>query len=475
MRQPRRHRPQSPARFLPLFLLAATALFPGADRADEPDAPNRDYSLQNLRTHLWFDVDHRQVRGEVTEGVSILRDHVSNLKFDSVGLAIAAVTVDGAPAKFSTTPKDLVVSLGGPAKLGDRHEVFIQYAGQPKAGLYFILPDEHYPLQPHEIWTQGEAEDTRYYIPLYDYPNDRTTSEMLLTVPTAWITISNGRLVSVHDESNGMRTWDWKESQPISTYLISAIAGDFVERDDTWRGIPLRFVVPLGKDATIEPSFARTKRMLDAFSDKLGVPFPWEQYAQTSVDDFTEGGMENASATTLPASGLIDPRMAVEYHIGADDTQSHELAHQWFGDLVTCKDWANLWLNEGFATYFQHYWLELRYNTDESDYGFWRDQRSWFRQTRLYPVPIVDHSFTDSTEYAGNIYTKGGWVLKMLRHTLGDDEFFRSLHRYLEDNRGKNVVTADLQKSIEEATGASVDPFFRQWVYRAGAPRFDVG
>ena len=469
-----RRRPQFPAQFLFFFLLVAVLFSAAASRADRPYAPSRDYDLQNVRTHLWFDLDRRQVKGEVTETVALLRDGAADLKFDSVGLAIAAVTLDGKPAKFSTGSAQLSVSLEGPGKRGDQHVVFIRYQGQPKAGLYFILPDKYYPHQPQEIWTQGEAEDTHYYIPIYDYPNDRTTSEMLLTVPSAWITVSNGHLVSVHDDPDGMRTWDWKESQPISTYLISAIAGDFVEHDDSWHGVTLRYVVPRGYAADIDPSFGRTKQMLEAFSSRLGVPFPWEQYAQTSVDDFTAGGMENASATTLPVSSLVDPRLANEYRVGGDDAQSHELAHQWFGDLVTCKDWANLWLNEGFATYFQHYWLESHYGSDESAYAFWREQRQWFRDTRLYPVPIVDRNFTDSTEYAGNIYSKAGWVVKMLRTTLGDAAFFRAMHQYLEENSGKNVVTADLQKSVEHATGTSVDRFFLQWVYRAGAPRFDV-
>src|ERR1700689_1802117 len=268
-------------------LLLLALVIPLAGRADEPYARSRDYDLQDIRTHLWFDLEQRQVRGEVTESISALRDNVSELKFDSVGLTIDGVAVDGRVAKFSLTPADLVVTLERPAVRGEHHEILIHYHGQPKKGLYFVLPDKNYPQQPREIWTQGEAEDTRYYIPLYDYPNDRTTSEMLLTVPASWITVSNGRLWGVGDEPNGMRTWPWKESQPISTYLISAVAGDFVERDDTWRGIPLRYVVPRGKEADIDPSFSRTKQMLDTFSDKLGVPFPWEQYAQTSVDEFT--------------------------------------------------------------------------------------------------------------------------------------------------------------------------------------------
>jgi aminopeptidase N len=455
-----------------LALLAI--IFAHTCRADQPYAPSRNYALQDIRTHLWFDLDRREVHGEVIESVSALRNDVSELSLDSVDLKIESVQVDGKAAKFAIDPKKLVVLLDRPANRGDHHEISIRYEGQPKKGLYFVLPDRNYPRQPSEIWTQGEAEDTRYYIPVYDYPNNRTTSEMILTVPASWITVSNGRLVGVKDEADGMKTWDWKESEPIATYLISAVAGDFVEKDDSWHGLTLRYVVPRGKESTIDPTFERTKEMLDLFSSKLGVPYPWVQYAQTSVDDFVEGGMENASATTLAVDNLVSPKLAKEERIGTDDVNSHELAHQWFGDLVTCKDWANLWLNEGFATYFEHYWMEQHYGADDAAYEFWEDQNAWFRQPRFFRVPIVNRHFDDSTEYEGNVYNKSAWVLRMLREKLGDDDFFRSLHDYLETNRGQNVVTADLQKAIEQATSINVDRFFHQWVYRAGAPEFEV-
>jgi len=442
--------------------------------ADEPYARSKDYDLRDIRAHLWFDLDQRGIRGEVTEEIAALRDDVADLKLDSLGLAIESVTVDGKAAKFSTTASDLLISLARPAKRGEQHELFIRYEGHPKKGLYFILPDHNYPGQPQEVWTQGEAEDTRNYIPLYDYPNDRLTSEMLLTVPANWITISNGSLLSVKAEPDGTKTWDWKQSEPLSSYLISAIAGDFVEKEDSWRGIPLRYVVPRGQESKIDTSFSHTKEMLDLFSDKLGVAYPWSQYSQTFVDDFVEGGMENTSATTLTVRELVNPALASENRTGADFVESHELSHQWFGDLVTCKDWANLWLNEGFATYFEHYWTEQHYGADEAAYEFWREQGRWFREKRLYTIPIVYHNFSDSDENAGNIYTKGGWVLKMLRQKLGDVDFFRALHGYLETNRGQNVVTADLEKAIEQATAVDTDKFFHQWVYRAGAPQFQV-
>ena len=455
-------------------LIAATLGISAGALGDEPYARSRDYDLQDLRTHLWFDLEQRGIRGEVTEQIAALRDNLSELKFDSVDLEIERVTVDGKPAQFMTGPKQLIVTLEHPAQRGERHEVFIRYAGHPKAGLYFILPAKNYPQQPKEIWTQGEAEDTRYYIPIYDYPNDRFTSEMVITVPAAWITISNGRLLGVKDESDGTKTWDWKQSEPLSSYLITVVAGEFVERQDSWHGIPLRFVVPRGEESTIDPTFAGTKEMLELFSSKLRVPYPWAQYAQTSVDDFTEGGMENTSATTLNVRYLVEPALAPEEYMGSDLVTSHELSHQWFGDLVTCKDWANLWLNEGFATFFEHYWAEQHYGTDDAEYEFWRGQREWFADKRSFPVPIVHRDFTDSTEYEGNTYDKAGWVLRMLREKLGDDDFFRSLHNYLETNRGQNVVTADLAKAIEQTTAINTDQFFHQWVYRAGAPQFEV-
>jgi len=457
------------------ILLLGLLAISGAVRADDPFARSKDYDLQNVRTHLWFDIQKKSFRGEVTHTLAMVRDGVTQIKFDSADLKIQNVTLDGKEAKSSTTDKELLVSLGKPSKRGDHHEVFIKYEGQnPKKGLYFVLPDENYPKRPIEIWSQGESEDTHYYIPIYDYPDDRTTSEMLLTVPASWMTISNGQLVGTKDEANGMKTWDWKQSETLSTYLITVVAGEFVEKKDTWRGVTVRYVVPRGEESKIESTFARTKGMLDAFSDALDVRYPWAQYAQTSVNDFVVGGMENTSATTLTTRGLVNPKLAAEELTGSDRLDSHELAHQWFGDLVTCKDWADIWLNEGFATYFEHFWTEKKYGADEAAYEFWRDQNGWFRNPRQYSTPIISRELTDELENSGNIYTKGGWVLKMLRTKLGDQDFFRGLHHYLEVNRGQNVVTADLQKAIEQSTSANVDKFFYQWIYRAGAPKYDV-
>ena len=192
------------------------------------------------------------------------------------------------------------------------------------------------------------------------------------------------------------------------------------------------------------------------------------------VDDFVAGGMENSSATTNTSSSLRNPKLVPEYPTDEDPLISHELGHQWFGDLVTTKDWANIWLNEGFATFMEYLWIESHFGKDQADYERWQTARNWFAMKNLYAKPIVRHDFDDSSEFDGNAYDKGGWVLYMLRHQLGDEAFYAGLKHYLEVNRGKNVVTADLTKAIEEATHTNVDQFFDQWIYGAGAPKLEV-
>jgi aminopeptidase N len=443
-------------------------------QADEPYSRTRDYDLQHSKIALRFDVEQRKVFGDVTHSLSILHDHISKVAFDSVGLTIQSVTVNKSPAKFETTDSKLLVPLPAMSHPGDKYEIEIRYEGKPSKGLYFILPDKDYPDRPIQIWSQGESEDTRYYLPTYDYPNDRLTTETILTVPASWLTISNGKLVNVSDAGKSLKTWTWRESQPSSTYLITVVAGEFDEVKQSLRGLPVNYYAPKGRGDRLLPNYERTPAMIDLFDKKIGVDFAWEKYSQAMVDDFVAGGMENSSATTNTSSSLRSPKLIPEFPADEDDLISHELAHQWFGDLVTCKDWGDIWLNEGFATFFETVWMESYYPKDQAEYNSWSAAREWFGMPELYQKPIVRFDFDDSSEFDGNAYTKGGWVLYMLRHQIGDDNFWRSLRHYLEVNRGKNVVTSDLTKAIEETTHVSVDRFFHQWVYGAGAPKFDL-
>ena len=454
-----------------VVVMVCSALFV---RADEPYARSRNYDLQHSRVALRFDLEQKKVIGNVTHTVSLLREGLEKVSFDSVGLQIQSVTVNKNTAKFTTTDKKLIVDLPKAGKAGEKYEVEIKYEGKPTKGLYFILPDKDYPNRPKQIWTQGESEDTRYYLPTYDYPNDRLTTETILTVPADWLTVSNGKLISTTAAGGGMKTWTWRESEPSSTYLFTVVAGEFAEVKDTWRNKPVTYYAPKDRGERLAVNYGRTPGMIEFFSKRLGVDYPWEKYAQSMVDDFVAGGMENSSATTNTVASLRNPQLVAEYPTDEDPLISHELGHQWFGDLVTTKDWGNIWLNEGFATFMEYMWMEEHFGKDQADYDRWETGRQWFQMHNLFAKPIVRHDFDDSSEFNGNAYAKGGFVLYMLRHELGEDTFYAGLKHYLEANRGKNVMTADLIKAIEEATHTNVDQFFDQWIYGAGAPKFEI-
>jgi len=460
---------------LALAAVAGMAIASTHSRADEPYARNRDYDLQHSRIALRFDLEQKKVIGAVTHTLAILREGTAKITFDSVGLNIQSVTVNKAPAKFESAASKLIVTLPAAAQSGEKFDVDIRYEGKPAKGLYFILPDKDYPNRPKQIWSQGESEDTRYYLPTYDYPNDRLTTETILTVPASWITVANGKLISVAKAGDDLKTWTWRESLPSSTYLITVVAGEFDEVKQAWHGLPVTYYAPKGRGDRLLPNYERTPAMMELFSKKLGVDYPWEKYAQTMVDDFVAGGMENSSATTNTSSSLRNAKLIPEFPGDEDPLISHELAHQWFGDLVTCNDWGNIWLNEGFATFFEMLWSESHYPKEQADYERWTAVQEWLGDSGLFAKPIVRHDFDDSSEFDDNAYGKGGLVLYMLRRQIGEDAFYRGLRHYLEVYRGRNVVTADLIKSIEEANHIDVQQFFDEWIYGAGAPKFEVG
>ncbi|MCX5745432.1 MAG: M1 family metallopeptidase [Proteobacteria bacterium] len=433
--------------------------------------PDRVVDIQHLALVLEVDPKAKRVSGTVTLRAQVIDPTARALELDAVELEIASVVVDGIAAAFRHDGKKLVVEL---TPGGGERSIAIAYRGSPRRGLYFIAPDEGYPDKPTQVWTQGQDEDSRFWFPCFDAPNEKATSEVTVTVPANLFALSNGTLVSDHTEGD-QRTLHWRLDVPHSCYLVTLAIGDFAAIETTWRDVPVVYYVQRGLEAACERTLARTPRMLELFSNQFGVPYPYPRYAQVFVADFIFGGMENTSATTLTDTVLMDERAALDYDI--DALVAHELAHQWFGDLVTCRDWGEGWLNEGFATYAEYLWREAYEGRDAADLELEEWAESYFGEdsgryrrtiaTKLYdePIDIFDH----------HLYEKGGRVLHMLRHYLGDDAFFASLRHYLTKHRLGSVESRDLARAFEDATGKNVDWFFSQWVIDgAGHPELDV-
>ncbi|PYO99658.1 MAG: hypothetical protein DMD60_01175 [Gemmatimonadetes bacterium] len=434
--------------------------------ANDSYTRSHDYDLVHQRIEVRnFDWDSTSLDGRVTTTLVALRPGLDSVILDAGrGLAVTRVVdARGTILKSAAHGDTLVVYPARPVAFHDTLRFAIDYHARIDngRGLTFIEPEgrEH---RPQQIWSQGEDENNHFWFPTYDFPNDKMTWELAATVPRQYSVVSNGRLVADRRNPDGTHTVTWRQDPRSATYLVSLIVAPVIRLADTWRGVPVDYYVYRADSSRARRLFGVTPDMMEVYSRLTGVRYPWAKYAQTTVADFF-GGMENVSATTL-IDWLPDERAYLDRPWYQWILIPHELAHQWFGDLVTCKDWANLWLNEGFATYFETLWEEHQYGADEAAYSLWQNRNSWMNNQRLYPVPMVNRNFKDATEYAGNIYGKGGWVLHMLRQQLGDAEFYRAMKHYLETNRGQNVVTADLVKAIEQATATNVDQFFDQWV-----------
>src|SRR5690606_27078286 len=441
-------------------------------------SPDRVCDIRHIKIDVELDTDARRITGTCTLTLSPVVSGRTWLRLGPVELDIAPARRAGERPEHRHDGKVLQVDLGE-VREGQAFDLEVDYSGQPRRGIYFIGPDEAYPDKPTQVWTQGQDEDSRFWFPCFDAPSEKATSEVIATVPARFFALSNGTLVS--DTSEGdRRRWHWRFDTPHSCYLITLAAGELSELRDEWAGpdgpVEVTYYVAPGREEDARRTLGRTPEMLSLFSRLFGVPYPYEKYAQVCVADFIFGGMENTTATTLTDVVLYDERAALDFD--ADALVAHELAHQWFGDLLTCRSWGEGWLNEGFATYAEYLWREAHEGRDAADHELdeWAEQyfgedSSRYRRivaTNVYdePIEIFDH----------HLYEKGGRVLHMLRHLLGDEPFFRAIKHYLEKHRLGSVETRDLARAVEEATGRRLDWFFDQWIVRgAGHPELQVG
>ncbi len=434
------------------------------------------YDVQHYKIELKVDDKTAEVWGRATVTLTLTEDKKDSVAFDASELKFKIVTVAGAPVVFKVKDGRLIAPLGRLAARGEPVTITAEYTFTPRHGLFRITPDEGYPQKPWMVWTQGETEYNRHWFPCWDSPNDKATSEVVATVRAPFTTIANGALVD-QKEKDGWRTYTWKQEQPHSSYLVSFIAGDFEifeEQVELARGkVPLMVAVAKGRydAADVKRTFAKTAAMVKFFSEKTGVDYPWAKYAQTCVYDFIWGGMENTSCTTLHQYTVIPAKLAQDRD--SDGLISHELAHQWFGDLVTCQTWSETWLNEGFATYASALWIEHEQGAEA-----YADTMAGMFAGALggdYQRPIVTDRYTDPLDmFDGHSYGKGACVLHMLRSIVGDVVFWKGIHLYLENGSFKNVRTRDLQGAMEHVYGEPLDWFFDQWLFKAAYPEFEV-
>lgn len=448
---------------------------------------DRTYDVQHLKLDIAFDHAEGLVMGTATTTLTPINDGLARVVLDAVDLSIESVSLavsvevevasreGNRPLTYTVENGQLIIDLDKPYSSGESITLQVAYHARPRLGLYFVRPDEAYPDKPWQIWSQGEMEENSHWFPCYDYPNDRMTTELIVTVPDSQMAISNGELLEIRwNENEGTATYHWRENIPHVTYLISVVVGRFVEVRDEWDGIPVLYYVESRDSNKVERSFARTPDMIDFYSEVIGIRYPYEKYAQTTITDFMWGGMENVSATTLKRETLHDERAGLD--ISSDGLVAHELAHQWWGDLLTTKNWNHIWLNEAFATYFEALYVEYDKGQREFILELGKNRQTYFKEDAYqYRRPIVTNRYEDPEEmFDSHSYEKGALVLHMLRNLLGDELWWKAIRHYARTHAGQTVETNDFKQAIEDATGRSLEWFFDQWVYRGGHPEYEV-
>jgi len=445
--------------------------------------PDHDFDTRHIALDLRFDWDKEEAIATETFIFSPLVRDLRLLQLDAASMSFSSVKLPNGTAlkyEFDEKAQKLRITLDRPYQLKEVVTVVIAYHTRqpPKGmrsingggGLTFIKPTADDPRRPKQIWSQGESEYNHYWFPCFDHPNDFFTSEVSATVPKPLSVVSNGKLVETKENADGTRTFHWKIEAPHASYLSSIIVSDYVPIVGSYAGIPVVTNVYPSEFEEGKITAARLPEMVKFFSEVTGVKYPYEKYAQSVARDFN-GGMENISATTQYDVMIHDARTELDQT--SDSLESHELAHMWFGDYITCRNWSDIWLNESFATYFQALWDEHSLGLDDFLYVDVKgDQDQYFNawaQGSRRPI-VTKHYANPDAVFDTYAYPRGGAVLHMLRTYLGEENWWRSINHYLTKYAHQPVETAQFRIAIEEATGQSMDWFFDEWVYKMGHP-----
>lgn len=402
---------------------------------------------------------------------------VTALTLDAEGLAIAGVTVNGAPAEWAHDGRRLGIRFAAPLPAAPTIIETTYRCEAPRRGMTFSPATPEIPgvaaARAAELHTQGQPESNRHWFPIHDSPNVRLPTELTVRVPKGVVASGNGALVR-HETSEEGELWQWRQEKPHAPYLVSLVAGGFerVELPSPRSGVPMAIWLEPGRAEDARATYANTDAMIALLEERLGVPYPWARYDQLVVRNFGAGGMENTSATTMHPSAVLDGVARAEGDL--DGLISHELCHQWTGDLVTCRSWEHIWLNEGWATYGTALWMEERDGDDGYYDSMLGNSRVAARDTPEAPEAMCSPVWTNPGETFGrpaNPYPKGASILHMLRRMLGDEVFFRGVHLYMQRHAGGLVETSDFRYAMEEASGLGLEWFFDQWCDRPGSPR----
>lgn len=444
----------------------------------------RPFTIEHIAIDLTLDFAKKSVRGSATLRIRRVDPEATAIELDAVAFAITKITFAQKRAKYVYDGRKLTIDVPREAASG---EIVVAYSATPRKGLYFLEPDEHVPSRPRQAWTQCQEEDGRHFFPCHDKPHVKMTTETRITVPEGFYVLSNGELAS-RTRNGEDEVFHWKMTDPHPSYLLTIVAGEFDAFDEEirvacgWEGekareeraVPLTYFVPKGREEDGRRTFARTKEMVGYFSELTGVPYPWNKYAQVVVSDFIFGGMENTTATTMYEHILLDARAALD--VTSDDLIAHELAHQWFGDFVTCRDWSEGWLNEGFATFMEHVWRRKLLGQDEYEYGLRADLGSYLGEAGgRYRRPIVCQDYDAPLDlFDRHLYEKGGLVLHVLSTELGGELFWKGVSTYLRRHARSIVETRDLVRALEEVSGRSLGRRVEELVYRPGHPEVEV-
>lgn len=463
-----------------LFLFAGTLANYAQAPAVAASTRQRTFDAQHYVMRSKFDSAKKTYFGDASISVKPLSAGFKVLKLDAVALKVESVSLEpsGAKLDYQNSGKEISINLDKAYNPDETVTVRVKYSATPKKGIYFVegRSEDGKKIHSDQIWTQGEPEELRHWMPSYDFPDDKATTEQILTVGKGETAIANGELLETKENPDGTKTYHYKMPVPHSVYLISFVIGEYVKVTDQYKNIPLGFYLYPGQESLAEPAYGKTKDMMRVFEEITGVDFPYNKYDQTVVARFNFGGMENITATTMADSEIG----YVKFDFGKNvviDLVSHELAHSWFGNLVTCKNWSELWLNEGFATFMEAAYREkavgradyMRKVKDDAERYIASDSVGPGRHPLFNAKAIGNDEIFDTTTYQ-----KGGAVIHTLREEIGDEAFWKAVNIYLNRHKFGNVESTDLKKAMEEASGKDLSWFFDQWVYKAGYPKLTV-